>query len=127
MASAVNEKHLPIGYQYGMAHMKCANSLSLPFCEPIPRASTRMNQATWDRIVVFHYTTRSLEDFELKQKRAGGQNKAGKPIEQFYFWAECAPTTGMLRSSARCAAASTYIAARIVHIHRAALLLRPEA
>jgi hypothetical protein len=42
-----------------------------------------------ERVALFHFTTRSREDFDRKSVRGGGANPVGKPIEFFNQYQRC--------------------------------------
>ena len=50
------------------------------------------------KIVLFHFVTKSLEDFALKQQRGGGLNHNGKPQTFFDHYARCASVTLMVHA-----------------------------
>lgn len=50
---------------------------------PLPRASA-------DYVALFHYATRSREDFEIKQARGQGGSKVGRPWTFFNELERCA-------------------------------------
>lgn len=45
--------------------------------------------ASVDIIGLFHFVTRSLEDYRTKMARAGGTNPKPKPIDFFDNWNRC--------------------------------------
>ena len=90
MTSAVNEARLPLGHQYGITPSRCRQGWTSRACAPIPTASLPRSKASVERVALFHYTTRSREDFDLKMARAGGLNPRGKPLGYFTVWAKCA-------------------------------------
>lgn len=51
------------------------------------------------KVALFHYITRSREDFAVKRSRGGGLTKI-RTWEEFDNFDECAPWTAMLRSCA---------------------------
>jgi hypothetical protein len=64
------------------------NHDTIPECLPVP--GSRYKQPSTDRVALFHYVTRSREDFAYKQQRGGGQNKDAKPWSYFEHIKECA-------------------------------------
>jgi hypothetical protein len=70
----VNEQRTAIG------HMKGG----------IPNPWTADKSASVKRIALFHYCTKSLEDFRIKSSRAGGNNPVGKPLKFFESMQKCA-------------------------------------
>lgn len=85
----MNEKRLPLGHQYGVTPARCRDGYTTRYCMPMPTASLPRSKASVERIALFHYTTRSWEDFEMKMERAGGLNPRGKGVGYFKFWAKC--------------------------------------
>jgi hypothetical protein len=50
-----------------------------------------------DRLALFHYATRSREDFAIKQTRGGGNTRVGKSWSYFDILSRCASGTPCLR------------------------------
>ena len=56
-------------------------------CRPVPGSEGEVPVAT--RVALFHYVTRSEEDFRRKQARGGGQNRDAKPWTYFEAISKC--------------------------------------
>jgi hypothetical protein len=77
-ATTVNEQRHPLGYD--------VNGIPNPFTDP----NQGSNLASVGRVALFHYVTRSLEDFKIKSLRAGGSG-ASKQMDFFESMKKCAP------------------------------------
>lgn len=86
MASAVNEQRYAIGYHYGDG----CRSGPRHACTLVPIAKMPRELASVERVVLFHFCTKSLEDYKLKRARAGGTNPVGKPMSFFTQMEKCA-------------------------------------
>jgi hypothetical protein len=85
LGSAVNEQRYPVGYQYPD---HCHNRAG-PGCKFHPVAMMPEHLASVDRVVLYHYCTKSLEDYKIKSSRAGGNNPVGKPMSFYYAIEKC--------------------------------------
>ena len=90
----MNEQRIPIphGYWRRSGAACTATDLDTPDdpCVLQPASFTGKWQASVDKIVLFHYGTKSLEDFHAKQARGGGTRPSGRPISFFRHWNKCA-------------------------------------
>jgi hypothetical protein len=85
-AHPVNEKRYPLNH---MQEDCAAESKGLKACPWHPGWTLPHRLASVDIIGLFHFVTRSLEDYRTKMARAGGTNPKPKPIEFFDNWNRC--------------------------------------
>lgn len=86
-AHPVNEQRFPLSHQY---ERHCAHKADAS-CPVHPGWAMPHNKASVRRIGLYHFVTRSREDFAAKISRAGGTNSQPKTWEFFERWARCAP------------------------------------
>jgi hypothetical protein len=89
MSHPVNERFVPMPHFVQEECIKGHPDSFSEVCRPYPGWALSKDKASVDRIALFHYTTRSLEDFHIKQARAGGNNPNGKPDSYFNVMARC--------------------------------------
>jgi hypothetical protein len=75
-STTVNEQRYPLGHT--------------PNGIPKPWTRRKLNVASAKRLALFHYVTRSLEDFQIKSARAGGDG-VHKPLTFFESMERCVP------------------------------------
>lgn len=67
----------------------CFDPESTRRCTSFPASRLPESQASAERIALFHYVTRSKQDFETKQRRGGGNNPVGKNNAFFEHYQMC--------------------------------------
>lgn len=87
MAHPVNENRYAVAHTYALS---CPKKKATGACPLHPGHRMAPEQASVDVLALFHYATRSLEDFRIKQSRGGGVNKMPKPQGFYDYWARCA-------------------------------------
>lgn len=50
-----------------------------------------------DRVALYHYATRSREDFDIKSARGGGTNRTPKGLTYWHALQECVPAPPRMR------------------------------
>jgi hypothetical protein len=84
-STAVNEQRYALGHYSPPCQERPGHE-----CHFYPRALMPSSLASVERVALFHYCTRSLEDFRIKSARAGGNNPKGKPLSFFQAMEQCA-------------------------------------
>ena len=87
----MNEKHVALPYRYGPHDGLCPNHRPTTVCKLNPGSLFKQREASVERLALFHYTTKSEEDFRIQPQRRGGINSTPKPQSFFLTWAKCAP------------------------------------
>ena len=90
-AHAVNEARYPLAHGY---HRHNGDSCKLTDASDEPcilRTATLTTklQASAEKIVLFHYATKSMEDFLAKRARGSGNKALGRPTSFFERWRKC--------------------------------------
>jgi hypothetical protein len=88
-STAVNEQRYALGHYSPPCQERPGHK-----CHFYPRALMPSSLASVERVALFHYCTRSLEDFRIKSARAGGNNPKGKPLSFFQAMEQCASSPG---------------------------------
>lgn len=85
MAVAVNEGRHPLPWRYGLRPLCNRTDTPAPQCHLTPGSDYLAvpDQISAGRIALYHFVTRSREDFETKRRRAGGLNPQSKPWSFF--------------------------------------------
>lgn len=85
-APAVTENLRPLSLSF---HPKCEkdNPESMAVqCLPYPAWGSQDSDASIERVALYHFILKSLEDFEVKSARGGGVRGSGKPMSFFEAW-----------------------------------------
>lgn len=100
LANPVNEQREAIAHWHPECLMYARAQRDhdrVPECLPVPGSTAEWPSV--ERVALFHYVTRSEEDFARKMERGGGQNAEPKPWSYFHDIAKCAvPLTGSDRA-----------------------------
>lgn len=89
-AVAVNEQRTPVPYllpHRGRCRDLYQHGVSTKGCDGIPDAFPS-GRPSVERIALFHYVTKSLQDFQMKSKRGSGMGNH-KPITFFHAIEKC--------------------------------------
>lgn len=68
--------------------------MAQPSPPPVCRrdAGFQRSTASVTKVALFHYTTKSKQDFEVKRQRGSAVEKTAKPWSFFHLIAKCGPT-----------------------------------
>jgi hypothetical protein len=98
MAHPVNENRYAVAHSY---NLHCPKKQARGACRLHPGHVMAPEQASVNVLALFHYATRSLEDFQIKQRRAGGNNAVPKPQSFYAHWARCCLSSACCTASAQ--------------------------